>query len=109
MISEEAAHCLIEVAASAVRNCPQAFPEVLDKLAAPIYLTDSEGTLTYFNDACVNLAGRTPRVGTDKWCVTWKIYTTDGEYLAHDSCPMAVAIRERLYPHKFRSVSDAAI
>jgi len=95
LISEEAAHCLIEVAASAVRNCPQAFPEVLDKLAAPIYLTDSEGTLTYFNDACVNLAGRTPRVGTDKWCVTWKIYTTDGEYLAHDSCPMAVAIRER--------------
>ncbi len=95
MMSEQAAQCLIEVAASAIRSSPQAFPEVLDQLAAPIYLTDSEGTLTYFNNACVNLAGRTPRVGTDKWCVTWKLYRTDGEYLPHDACPMADAIRER--------------
>src|SRR5438045_3299690 len=95
MLSEQAAHCLIEVAASAIRSSPQFFPEVLDELAVPIYSTDSEGTLTYFNDACVDLAGRTPRVGSDKWCVTWKIYTTDGEFLPHDACPMAVAIRER--------------
>jgi PAS domain S-box-containing protein len=95
MMSEQAARCLIEVAASAIQSSPKAFPEVLDNLAAPIYLTDSEGTLTYFNNACVNLAGRTPRVGTDKWCVTWKLYRTDGEYLPHDLCPMAVAIRER--------------
>ena len=95
MTSEQAAHCLIDLAAGAIRSSPQAFPEVLDKLAAPIYLTDREGTLTYFNNACVGLAGRTPRVGTDKWCVTWKIYTTDGDYLPHDACPMAIAIRER--------------
>jgi PAS domain-containing protein len=95
MLSEQAAQCLIEVAASAIRTSPKAFPEVLDELAPPIYLTDRDGTLTYFNNACISLAGRTPRVGTDKWCVTWKIYRTDGEYLPHDSCPMAVAIRER--------------
>src|SRR4051794_12279007 len=95
MISEQAADCLIEVAASAIRSSPNAFPEVLDELVAPIYLTDAEGTLTYFNNACVNFAGRTPRVGTDKWCVSWKIYTTDGEYLPHDACPMAVAMREQ--------------
>ena len=95
MISEQAAECLVEVAASTIRNSPQAFPEVLGELAAPIYLTDGEGTLTYFNKACVNFAGRTPRLGTDKWCVSWKLYTTEGEPLAHESCPMAVAIRER--------------
>ena len=94
-MSEQAAHCLIELAAGVIRSSPKAFPEMLDELAAPIYLTDREGTLTYFNNACVNLAGRTPRVGTDKWCVTWKIYKTDGKYLPHDACPMAVAIRER--------------
>jgi hypothetical protein len=94
MTSEQAANCLIDVAAAAIRSSPQAFPEVLDELAAPIYLTDGHGTLTYFNNACVSLAGRTPRVGTDKWCVTWKIYTIDGEYLPHDACPMAIAIRE---------------
>ena len=105
MISEQAAHCLIELAASTIRSSPEAFPEVLDELAAPIYLTDGEGTLTYFNNACVKLAGRTPRVGTDKWCVTWKLYTTDGEYLPHDSCPMAVAIRE---PRSIRGVEAIA-
>jgi PAS domain S-box-containing protein len=95
MTTEQAAHCLIELAASAIRTSPQAFSEVLDGLAAPIYLTDGEGTLTYFNKACIRLAGRTPRVGADKWCVTWKIYRTDGEYLPHDACPMAVALRQR--------------
>src|SRR5436190_17654000 len=95
MTSENAAHRLIEVAASAIRSYPEAFPEVLDEVGAPIYLTDNQGTLTYFNDACVKLAGRTPRIGTDKWCVTWKIYRTDGKFLPHDACPMAVAIREK--------------
>jgi PAS domain S-box-containing protein len=95
MISERAAQCLVQVAADGIRNSPEAFHEVLDELAAPIYSTDRDGTLTYFNQACIRLAGRTPQVGTDKWCVTWKIYTTDGARLPHDACPMAVAIRER--------------
>lgn len=71
-----------------------AFP-VLDALPAPIYTTDGEGRLTYFNPACVAFSGRTPSIGTDSWCVTWKIYTEEGRYLPHDQCPMAVAIREK--------------
>jgi PAS domain S-box-containing protein len=95
MISERAAQCLVKVAADGILGSPEAFHEVLDELAAPVYSTDSEGTLTYFNPACIRLAGRTPQVGTDKWCVTWKIYTAGGEWLAHEACPMAVAIREK--------------
>src|SRR6186713_2179344 len=95
MISERAAQCLVQVAADGIQGSAEAFHEVLDELAAPIYSTDREGTLTYFNQACIRLAGRTPQVGTDKWCVTWKIYTTEGERLPHDACPMAVAIREK--------------
>jgi PAS domain S-box-containing protein len=68
---------------------------VLDELPAPIYTTDTEGAVTYWNRACVGLAGRQPRLGQDRWCVTWKIYTTAGERLPHDQCPMADAIRER--------------
>jgi PAS domain S-box-containing protein len=94
MITQQAAHCLVEAAAKAMRGSPETFHEVLDDLPAPIYSTDGQGTLTYFNKACITLAGRTPRVGIDKWCVTWRIYRTDGEYLPHDACPMAIAIRE---------------
>ena len=95
MISERAAQCLVQMAADGIRSSPEAFHEVLDELAAPIYSTDRDGTLTYYNRACIRLAGRTPRIGTDKWCVTWKIYTTQGKRLPHEACPMAVAIRER--------------
>jgi PAS domain S-box-containing protein len=68
---------------------------VLDELPVPIYLTDADGLVTYWNEACVDFAGREPALGTDRWCVTWEIHTTTDEPLPHDQCPMAVAIRER--------------
>jgi PAS domain-containing protein len=66
----------------------------LDDLQAPIYTTDTTGAVTYWNRACVKFAGREPRLGRDRWCVTWKLYTTAGEPLPHDKCPMAEAIQK---------------
>jgi PAS domain S-box-containing protein len=68
---------------------------ILDELPAPIYITDPQGAVTYWNRACIALAGRVPQLGEDRWCVTWQIYTTDGEFMPHDQCPMAEAIRDR--------------
>ena len=68
---------------------------VLDELPVPIYTTDCEGAVTYWNRACIELAGREPQLGEDRWCVTWQIYTTDGERMPHDQCPMADAIKQR--------------
>ncbi len=68
---------------------------VLDELAVPIYTTDNEGAVTYWNRACIELAGREPELGRDRWCVTWQIYTTTGEFMPHDQCPMAEAIKSR--------------
>jgi PAS domain S-box-containing protein len=68
---------------------------LLDELPAPIYTTDEHGTVTYWNRACVEFAGREPQLGRDRWCVTWKLYTTTGEPLSHDKCPMADAINQK--------------
>ena len=68
---------------------------ILDTLPVPIYTTDCEGAVTYWNRACVELAGREPQLGEDRWCVTWQIYTTHGERMPHDQCPMADAIKQR--------------
>src|SRR3954454_14705910 len=68
---------------------------LLDELPAPVYATDPEGHVTYWNRACVEFAGREPVLGHDRWCVTWQLYTTSGERLAHEDCPMAQSIRER--------------
>ena len=70
------------------------YAAVLDRLPVPIYTTDTEGCVTYWNQACVDFAGREPQLGRDRWCVTWQLYTMSGERLPHDQCPMAVAIKE---------------
>jgi PAS domain S-box-containing protein len=86
---------MLATAISAARQGSAAMGDALDQLPAPIYTTDVDGRITYFNEACVPFAGRTPMVGRDSWCVTWKLYTEDGEFLPHDRCPMAVAIQQK--------------
>jgi PAS domain S-box-containing protein len=68
---------------------------LLDALPVPVYLTDPDGLVTYWNQACVDFAGREPELGRDRWCVAWQIHTTDDEPLPHDRCPMAVALKEQ--------------
>lgn len=65
-----------------------------DQFPAPVYATDRSGSITYFNAASVAFSGRTPTVGEDRWCVSWKLRSDDGAPLPHDQCPMAVAVRE---------------
>ena len=67
----------------------------LDEIDAPPYVTDAKGLVTYHNPACVAFAGRTPEVRSDRWCVTWKLFTREGEFLPHDQCPMATALKQR--------------
>jgi PAS domain S-box-containing protein len=69
--------------------------DILDALPAAIYTTDANGRITYFNQAAVEFSGRQPEVGTDQWCITWKLYRLDGTRLPHDQCPMAVSLREQ--------------
>lgn len=85
---------MLDTAINAVRSSEGAMTEALDRLPAAIYVTDSQGVITYYNKACVTLAGRVPEIGRDRWCVTWKLYTSEGEFLPHELCPMAVAIQE---------------
>lgn len=86
---------LIGLAVAAAGSDEADFHALLEALPAPIYVTDADGWITYFNRACIDFAGRTPTLGQDRWCVTWKLYSTDGAFLPHEDCPMAVAIKEK--------------
>ena len=77
-----------------LRDSEQRLRDLLAAIPAAIYTTDAKGRITYFNQAAVDLAGRTPVIGTDEWCVTWKLYWPDGTPLPHDQCPMAIALKE---------------
>jgi PAS domain S-box-containing protein len=82
----------------AVRALPdseEAFRAMIDVLPAAIYTTDANGKITHFNPACIEFAGRTPQLGSDYWCVSWKLFYPDGRPMPHDQCPMAIALKER--------------
>jgi PAS domain S-box-containing protein len=67
---------------------------LLEALPTAIYTTDATGRITFFNRAAVDLSGRMPEIGSDFWCVTWRLYWPDGSPMAHDECPMARALKE---------------
>src|SRR3984893_6255270 len=77
-----------------LRNCEHFYRELLDALPAPIYTTALAGRVTFFNQAAVALAGRRPDLGSDRWCISWRLFWPDGTPMAHDECPMAIALRE---------------
>lgn len=89
------AESMLRTALEAWNDREDALVAVLDELPVATYITDLGGVVSYFNRACLALAGRTPVVQHDRWCVTWKLYTLDGAFLPHDACPMALALRER--------------
>jgi PAS domain S-box-containing protein len=79
---------------AALRDSERRLQDLLAAIPAAIYTTDAAGKITYYNEAAVELAGRRPTLGTDEWCVTWKLYWPDGTPLPHDQCPMAIALKE---------------
>jgi PAS domain S-box-containing protein len=82
------------------------FRGLVEALPVAIYTTDAQGRLTYFNPAAVKLSGRVPELGTDKWCVTWKIFLPDGTPLPHDQCPMAVALKGAEVPTGIECIAE---
>jgi PAS domain S-box-containing protein len=77
-----------------LRDSERQLQELIAAIPAAIYTTDAEGKITYFNQAAVELTGRSPTIGSDGWCVTWKLYHPNGTPLPYDECPMAIALKE---------------
>ncbi|MGX1785803.1 EAL domain-containing protein [Bosea sp. NPDC055332] len=70
------------------------FREIVARLPVALYTTDPDGYVTYFNQAAVQLVGREPQLGRDRWCISHKLFRTDGSPLPFEDCPMAIALRE---------------
>lgn len=68
---------------------------LLQALPNAVYTTDATGLITYYNEAAVELWGCRPEVGSSAWCGSWRLYWPDGRPMAHDECPMAIALKEK--------------
>lgn len=71
------------------------YRDILEDLPVAIYTTDAEGRITYYNNECVELAGRRPELGQDYWNVAWKLFAADGTPLPHAASPTAATLREQ--------------
>jgi PAS domain S-box-containing protein len=84
----------LELSEARLRDSERQLQDLIAAVPAAIYTTDVAGRITYFNQAVVELTGRTPMIGSDEWCVTWKLYHPDGTSLPHDQSPMTIALKE---------------
>ncbi|HXL68977.1 MAG TPA: HWE histidine kinase domain-containing protein [Xanthobacteraceae bacterium] len=70
-----------------------ATPGFLDMLPIGVYVCDRDGTLIQFNRRAAELWGRTPKVGSERFCGTHKAYTIDGKPLDLAQSPMSEVLK----------------
>ncbi|MEZ2329699.1 PAS domain S-box protein [Mesorhizobium sp. RCC_202] len=73
----------------------QRLKDLIEALPGAVYTTDAAGRITFYNPAAAELWGREPKLGSDRWNGSWRIYTPDGKLLPHDETPLAIALREK--------------
>jgi PAS domain-containing protein len=80
--------------------------ELLNALPAAVYVTDAAGRITFYNEVAAAIWGRRPKLNSDQWCGSWRMYWPDGTPLPHDECPMAVALKEK---RNFNGIGQEAV
>jgi len=78
----------------ALRDSEARYRELVQSLPIAFYATDADGRVTLYNEAAVELWGRTPVLGEDRWCGSHRMFHPDGSPMPLDRCPMALSIRE---------------
>lgn len=67
--------------------------ELIDALPVAVYTCDAEGYIQSFNQAAVELWGRTPEIGKDLWWSSWKFFYNDGTLFPLEECALAIALK----------------
>ena len=68
--------------------------DLLQALPVAVYTTDTEGRITFYNEAAAEFWGHRPEIGKDRWCGSWRLYSPDGRPMPHDECPMALTLKQ---------------
>jgi PAS domain S-box-containing protein len=80
----------------ALRRSEAKFRRLLENLPAAAYTCDAEGVITYYNPHAVQFWGRAPKLNDpdERFCGSFKLFSTEGVSIAHNQCWMAMALRE---------------
>jgi PAS domain S-box-containing protein len=77
-----------------LRTQEEAFRRLLGSLPAAIYTTDKAGRITYCNQTAVDLWGKRPQVGKDRWSDLWRLHYPDGSSVPLDQRPTQIVLNE---------------
>lgn len=73
------------------------------RLAVPLFLTDADGTLVFYNEAAEQLLGRrfddSGEMSFDAWTSAFAVRDDAGQPLEIDQLPLVKALRERRPAH----------
>jgi len=70
-------------------------PEVdlVHALPLAVYTTDAQGYITAYNDAAVQLWGRRPDIGLERWFGGLRLFKPNGAPLDKDQCAIALSLK----------------
>lgn len=73
------------------------YRDMLDRLPTAAYACDADGLITYYNAKAVELWGREPKLNDaeDRFCGSYRLFSSDGAPISHEQCWMALALRNR--------------
>jgi PAS domain S-box-containing protein len=83
-------------AEAALSQSEERFRRLLETLPVAVYTCDAEGLITYFNECAVEAWGRRPKLNSplERFCGSYRLYSSEGAQIPHDQCWMALAIKE---------------
>lgn len=67
---------------------------LIEALGVAVYTTDEYGYITMFNEAAVEIWGRKPEIGHDRWCGSWKVYSPDEKLVELSEGPVGLVLRD---------------
>lgn len=85
--------------AKVVREGNRIYEELIEGLPAALYTCDNDGYIQLYNKAAVELWGREPLPGRDRWCGAWKVFRPEGSVLQETEFALATVLNEGRVVH----------
>ena len=79
----------------AMRQSELRYRTLFDLVPVAVYVCDADGLIQEFNQRAVELWGRAPKKNDpkEKFCGSFKIFSSDGRSMPHAKCPMARVLK----------------
>jgi two-component system CheB/CheR fusion protein len=83
----------LKKAEGVLRKTGDHFRHLVKELPAAVHSCDTQGRITFYNNAAIKIWGREPEPGKDLWTGAFKMFKSDGTPLPLENSPVAMAVR----------------